>query len=200
MSAQLIDPFVVIYRGGIGKATAKTLSAHGCSIAVHYHANETAAKDLVNALNSSGGSGKAAAFQADLSNYDMVKRLHKEVVDKMGHPDILFNNAGITNKVIGPSGDIGDVSVEDFEATWRTNTGSSYLVNSIPYVTHEGSCSYSSRIADTAMRPAHGISKIRQGPLLLKVRRSPCVLLKPCSKVLIVWRLVRPLVFHQRVG
>lgn len=71
----------------------------------------------------------AVAFQADLSDYNNVRKLHAEVVHHMGHPDILFNNSGTTNRVIGPNGNIEDVSVEEFESTWKTNTGSSYLVS-----------------------------------------------------------------------
>lgn len=152
-----------MHRGGIGKATALTLASRGCSIAVHYHSNETSAKALVTTLDSSlqsiGVTGGAAAFQADLSDYEMVKKLHKEVVDKMGHPDILFNNAGVTNKVIGPTGDIGDVSVEEFEATWKTNTGSSYLVSSkLSHISRQGSrADVRLRIADPTVHPVHGI-------------------------------------------
>lgn len=72
---------------------------------------------------------KAAAFQADLSTYDAVRKLHAEVVNVLGNPDILFNNAGVLNGAIGVNGNIEDVSVETFEATWRTNTGTAYLVS-----------------------------------------------------------------------
>lgn len=77
------------------------------------------------------GSGtiRAAAFQADLSGYPGVRALHSAVVAELGHPDILFNNSGVTTKTVGPQGNIEDVSVEDFEVTWKTNTASSYLVS-----------------------------------------------------------------------
>jgi 3-oxoacyl-[acyl-carrier protein] reductase len=68
-------------------------------------------------------------IQADLSVYDGVRQLYTEVVQKLGHPDVLFNNAGATNSVIGPQGDIQNVSIEEFESTWRLNAGSSYLVS-----------------------------------------------------------------------
>ena len=56
--------------GGIGKATCRLLSDHGCSIAVHYNAAVDVAKPLVSELQSKGV--RAEAFQADLSNYDEV--------------------------------------------------------------------------------------------------------------------------------
>lgn len=120
--------------GGIGKATALTLANLGCNIAVHYHSALDAAEALVVELTSYGV--KAAAFQADLSEYDAVRRLHAEVTTKLGHPDILFNNSGITGTRIGPSGNIQDISPEEFEKTWRTNTGTHYLLTQLclPYM------------------------------------------------------------------
>lgn len=46
----------------------------------------------------------------------------------MGNPNVLFNNAGITNTMVGQGGNIESLSVEEFENTWKVNTGSSYLV------------------------------------------------------------------------
>jgi 3-oxoacyl-[acyl-carrier protein] reductase len=114
--------------GGIGNATALALGRLGCSIAIHYHSAEAKAKELASELEGFPGV-KAAAFQADLSNYDGVRKLHADVVQGLGHPDILFNNAGVLNNVIGPNGNIQDVSVESFEETWRTNTGTAFLVS-----------------------------------------------------------------------
>ena len=47
----------------------------------------------------------------------------------MGHPTILFNNAGITIK----SGvkDVQEVSMEMFEETWRANCGSAFLLTQL---------------------------------------------------------------------
>lgn len=58
-----------------------------------------------------------------------MRKLHKEVVEGLGNPDILFNNAGVTGTRTGPQGDIQLVSPEEFESTWRTNTGTHYLVS-----------------------------------------------------------------------
>ncbi|KAF8151728.1 NAD-binding protein [Crassisporium funariophilum] len=115
--------------GGIGAATAIALAQRGCSIAVHYHSAKAKADELVTKLNGMGV--KAIALKADLSEYDNVRKLHAEVVGSLGHPDILFNNAGVTNSVIGPQGDMQSVSVEEFEQTWKTNTGSSYLLTQL---------------------------------------------------------------------
>ncbi|KAF5378922.1 hypothetical protein D9757_008727 [Collybiopsis confluens] len=118
--------------GGIGAATALALARQGCSIAVHYNSSKAQAESLTKTLPESSPDSntpiRAIAFQADLSSYLDVRRLHEEVVQKMGHPDILFNNAGALVKTIGRMGDIGEVSIDEFEQTWRLNTGSSYLL------------------------------------------------------------------------
>ncbi|KAJ3772600.1 NAD-binding protein [Lentinula raphanica] len=117
--------------GGIGAATALALARQGCSIAVHYNAAEEKAQALAHTLQTISPDVHAVVFQADLSDYDSVRQLHSQVVEKMGHPDILFNNAGATIKAIGRMGNIQDVSIEDFEKTWKLNTGSSYLLTQL---------------------------------------------------------------------
>ncbi|KAJ7640486.1 NAD-binding protein [Mycena polygramma] len=95
--------------GGIGEATALALAIRGCSIAVHYNSAKGTAEDLV----------------AD------VRALHAAVVDTLGNPDILFNNAGTTGTVVGKRGDIESVTLEDFEKTWKVNAGSSFLLTQL---------------------------------------------------------------------
>lgn len=129
--------------GGIGKATCRALALLKCSIAVHYHSAREGAEALVEELTKQNVN--AQAFQADLSNYDEVQRsriqeklwltahktrkLYSEVTSSMGHPSILFNNAGVTIKhgVM----DISEISVEQFEQTWRSNCGSAFLLTQL---------------------------------------------------------------------
>jgi 3-oxoacyl-[acyl-carrier protein] reductase len=114
--------------GGIGKATCLALAALKCSIAVHYNSASDTAATLVKDLRALGV--RAESFQADLSQYDQVRRLHEEVVSKLGHPTILFNNAGTTsNKTLIKA--ISDISIEDFESTWRANTASAFLLTQL---------------------------------------------------------------------
>ena len=116
--------------GGIGRASATRLARLGCDIAVHYNAAEKTAAELVENLKSSGI--RAQAFQADLSTYDGVRKLYATVVESIGHPDVLFNNAGVTTKTIGADGDIESITPEEFETTWRSNTGTHFLVRCFP--------------------------------------------------------------------
>ena len=115
--------------GGIGRATCEALAAEGCNVAIHYHSASKVAEDLISELESNHGV-KAQAFQADLSSYDEVRCLHAEVTKAMGSPTILFNNAGTS---MGKTGlkDISEVSVEEFEATWRANCGHTFLLTQL---------------------------------------------------------------------
>lgn len=114
--------------GGIGSATILALASLGCNIAVHYNANADKASSVVSQLREKGV--QAQAFQANLSSYDETRRLHEEVVNAMGHPTILYNNAGLT---AGKSGvkDISEISIDDFEYTWRANCGTQYLLTQL---------------------------------------------------------------------
>lgn len=141
--------------GGIGRATCLALATLGCSIAVHYHSSEAKAKAIIEELHAKGV--KAEAFKADLTNYDevltppklprtllplsppippktslnnhQVRALHAAVVSFLGHPTILFNNAGLTLK----SGikKITEISIEEFEHTWKANCGSAFLLTQL---------------------------------------------------------------------
>lgn len=123
--------------GGIGHATCLALARLGCSIAVHFNAAADTAQSLVRQLESLGV--RASAFQADLSSYEGARSLHAKVVDRLGHPTILFNNAGLT---LGKSGvkDISEISIQDFEATWRANCGTAFLLTqlSLPAMVENG--------------------------------------------------------------
>lgn len=114
--------------GGIGHATSLALARLGCSIAVHYHSAADTASTLVATLQSMGV--RAAAFRANLSSYAEARDLHAAVVRDLGHPSILFNNAGLTG---GKSGvkDLADITVDDFEDTWRANCGTAFLLTQL---------------------------------------------------------------------
>ncbi|KAJ3535678.1 hypothetical protein NM688_g6942 [Phlebia brevispora] len=114
--------------GGIGMATARALAKLGSSIAVHHSstASKQKAEDLTAELTKLGV--RAAPFQADLSTYENTKKLYDEVVATLGQPDVLFGNHGAAVKTIGPRGDIGTISPELFEETWRLNTGTNFYL------------------------------------------------------------------------
>ncbi|GBE82643.1 Hydroxynaphthalene reductase arp2 [Sparassis crispa] len=131
LKGKLLSSSPAAHNGGIGQATACTFARSGCSVAVHYQAASSHAKadTLISDLKAIASSDlQFAIFHTDLSNYDEVRRLHAEVVQQIGHPDILFANHGIAGPKIGPLGNINDVPMEVFEEMWRMNTGMSYML------------------------------------------------------------------------
>ena len=77
---------------GIGAATALLAARRGYRVAVNYHSNEQAAKNLVAAITREGG--QAVAFQADVSVESEVLALFAAVEQELGALDGLVNNAG----------------------------------------------------------------------------------------------------------
>ena len=112
-----------------GQATCYALAALGVNVAVHYNSAVDAATQLASTLQTQYAI-EADMFQADLSQYEPARKLHNQVVEKMGHPSILFNNAGLT---LGKTNleSVHDVTIEEFEQTWRTNCGTSFLLTQL---------------------------------------------------------------------
>ncbi len=80
--------------GGIGRAIAEELARNGATVIVNYYRGEESAKDIVAAIESSGG--KALAVQADVSKFNDAQAMIKTILDTYGQIDILVNNAGTT--------------------------------------------------------------------------------------------------------
>jgi 3-oxoacyl-[acyl-carrier protein] reductase len=91
------SPGVALVTGagrGIGKAVALQLGEVGYSLAVNYNRSREGAEEVVAQLRRNGNN--AEAFQADVSNSEDVKRLFKEIEDRLGTVLVVVNNAGIT--------------------------------------------------------------------------------------------------------
>lgn len=85
---------------GLGKAIAQRLAAEGATVALTARTLEPDAKydgslsQTRDEILQAGG--RAIAVQADLSSGEERERLFAEVVDAVGAPDILVNNAAVT--------------------------------------------------------------------------------------------------------
>ncbi len=85
---------------GLGKAIAQRLAREGASVALTARTMEPdpryqgSLQQTLEEITTDGGS--AIAVQADLSKLDDRERLFVEVVDRIGAPDILINNAAVT--------------------------------------------------------------------------------------------------------
>jgi|SRR5436853_720555 len=99
---------------GIGRAIVKELSSRGASVAFSYTKNVDLANELVVELEGKGS--RAAAFQADVSDFKAADEMVREVKAKFGSVDYLVNNAGITRDKL-----ILMMSQDDWDAVLDTN-------------------------------------------------------------------------------
>jgi citronellol/citronellal dehydrogenase len=85
---------------GLGKAIAQRFAAEGATVAITARTMDPDPKYLGSLRQTceeiKDAGGAAMAVQADLSNTDDRLRLFAEVVDTIGAPDILVNNAAVT--------------------------------------------------------------------------------------------------------
>ena len=79
---------------GIGRGIASEFARAGASVALHYSHSAEGAKTAVKEILAEGGN--AAAFEADFTRLDEVRRLAKDALAFLGGIDVLVNSAGIT--------------------------------------------------------------------------------------------------------
>jgi NAD(P)-dependent dehydrogenase (short-subunit alcohol dehydrogenase family) len=122
----MLDGKVALVTGGsrgIGRAIALELAKQGATVAVNYRANKEAADAVVAEITKDGG--KAAAFEADVSDYDQSKALVEKVIADLGPVTILINNAGAT-----ADRTLARMSPEEWRKPIATNVDSLYNVTS----------------------------------------------------------------------
>ncbi|RYL94360.1 glucose 1-dehydrogenase [Sporolactobacillus sp. THM7-4] len=78
---------------GIGEAIARRLGAEKVKVVVTYRSGEKEAKEIVQAIEQSGG--QAIAMHADVAQEADVKELIRKTVETYGTLDIMVNNAGM---------------------------------------------------------------------------------------------------------
>ncbi|MFN2498851.1 MAG: SDR family NAD(P)-dependent oxidoreductase [Pyrinomonadaceae bacterium] len=91
-----LDGRVAIITGGsrgIGRATVQLLAKLGANVVVNYISNETAAAEVVAAVNARGR--EAISFRANIAKLDDAERLLDAAVERFKRVDILVCNAGI---------------------------------------------------------------------------------------------------------
>jgi len=104
---------------GIGAAVAIELASRGAAVVVNYNSSPDAANDVVIKIEEAGG--KAAAFQADVSDFKQAEGLIKFAVETFGDLSILVNNAGITRDTL-----IMMMSESDWDSVIATNLKSTF--------------------------------------------------------------------------
>ena len=86
---------VALVTGGardVGREIGLALASEGATVAINYRNSKEEANRLVEEIKSTGGG--AAAFEADVSDYEAVCTMTDQIVNDFGQLDILVNNAG----------------------------------------------------------------------------------------------------------
>lgn len=110
---------------GIGKAITLKLASMGIKVAINYNSSKDDAKETADKIISDGGS--AIILKADVSNYDEVQEIIKEVDSTWGPIDILVNNAGIISDNL-----LVRMSIEEWTKVINTNlNGTFYCTRSV---------------------------------------------------------------------
>ncbi|PAW79176.1 MAG: hypothetical protein B9S32_04260 [Verrucomicrobia bacterium Tous-C9LFEB] len=76
---------------GLGRAMAIRLAGEGCNVAINHLGGGRLAKNVVDLIQNAGG--KAAEFEADISDEEAVSDLFSAIQHAYGAVDILINNA-----------------------------------------------------------------------------------------------------------
>ena len=105
---------------GIGRACSLLLARAGARVAVHYHAREDEARQVVSAIRGSGG--EAVAAHAEISEEGSVEAMVQKVAAELGAPVILVNNAGIWE-----GSGIDRMTLDGWERTFSINMRSMFL-------------------------------------------------------------------------
>jgi pteridine reductase len=80
----------------LGRAMAAALAARGMTVAIHHHASSQGAYNLKQEILDSGG--RAACFDADLTNAAAARSLPERVVQELGRLDVLVNSAAVMHR------------------------------------------------------------------------------------------------------
>ena len=104
---------------GIGRAIALEFAERGAAVVVNYNKSPESAEEVVKKIQEAGG--KAAAFQADVSDFKQAEALIKFAIDTFGDLGILVNNAGITRDQL-----IMMMPEADWDAVINTNLKSTF--------------------------------------------------------------------------
>jgi NAD(P)-dependent dehydrogenase (short-subunit alcohol dehydrogenase family) len=105
----------------IGRAIALALAERGANVAITYLGSQPEAEDTVRAL--AALDVDAFATRCDLRDPESIQQTMGSVIEEFGQLDLLVNNAGIFE-----SEALEDISVEQWDAMFATNTRAPFLM------------------------------------------------------------------------
>lgn len=83
---------------GIGRSICIEFAKNSADIALNYSSDEKAAAQTAEEIRKLGT--KVETFKTDVSDFQQVEKMVKDIYDKFGRIDILVNNAGITKDAL----------------------------------------------------------------------------------------------------
>jgi 3-oxoacyl-[acyl-carrier protein] reductase/pteridine reductase len=105
----------------IGRAISLALAERGANVAITYLASQPEAEKTIHALGAFDVD--ALAVRCDLRDPDSIRETMSAVIEEFGQLDLLVNNAGIFE-----SEALEDISVEQWDAMFATNTRAPFLM------------------------------------------------------------------------
>jgi 3-oxoacyl-[acyl-carrier protein] reductase/pteridine reductase len=110
----------------IGRSIALTLAEAGANVAITYLSSQPDAEDMVQSL--AEFDVEALAIRADLRDPESIRQTVASVIEEFGQLDLLVNNAGIFESVA-----LEDISAEQWDAMFATNTRAPFLMAKAAY-------------------------------------------------------------------
>ncbi len=123
---------------GIGRATALTMAREGARVAVSDLSEESAASTVA-LINQAGG--QAIAIGGDVAKEADVQAMVARTIAAFGRLDCAFNNAGISPRNVGPTGQrTHEMSQASFDAMLAVNLTGVFLCmkHEIPHMLAQG--------------------------------------------------------------
>jgi 3-oxoacyl-[acyl-carrier protein] reductase/pteridine reductase len=110
----------------IGRSIALALAERGADVAITYLASQAEAEQTVHAL--AAHDVDALAIRCDLRNPEDIEQTVSTVINDFGRIDLLVNNAGIF-----ASEALEEISVDQWDAMFTTNTRAPFLMAKAAY-------------------------------------------------------------------
>jgi 3-oxoacyl-[acyl-carrier protein] reductase/pteridine reductase len=105
----------------IGRAIALALAERGANVAITYLGSQLEAEETVRAL--AAQDVDALAVRCDLRDPESIQQTMASVIEEFGQLDLLVNNAGVFESEV-----LEDISVEQWDAMFATNTRAPFLM------------------------------------------------------------------------
>ena len=110
----------------IGRAIAVVLAERGANVAITYLNSQPEAEETVRAL--AAHDVDALAVRCDLRDPESIQQTVASVIEEFGQLDLLVNNAGVFE-----SEALENISVEQWDAMFTTNTRAPFLMAKAAY-------------------------------------------------------------------